>query len=154
MLSITLEAVRQEETIKALKQYEEGVTTYLGKVFDTLQTVQDKVKAAAQYDDYMRHTTLAKTYFKYAQFTDKILRKMENEQCSILLKKALAKTKKSEEELARQTIRYGLLALNLEYPKASDIIPRLLDVVSKYKEHVEDEFIAYAKDTPAWIFLR
>jgi hypothetical protein len=47
-----------------------------------------------------------------------------------------------------------LLALNYEYPRASDIIPRLLDVVGKYKEFVEDEFIAHAKDTPAWLFLR
>lgn len=38
----------------------------------------DKVKTAAQYDDQMKHT-MAKTYFKFAQFTDKILRKMENE---------------------------------------------------------------------------
>lgn len=98
--------------------------------------------------------TLAKTYFKFAQFTDKILRKMENETCQILLKKGLQKIKRSEEELARQTIKNGLLALNLEYPKASDIIPRLLDVVSKYKEHVEGEFIAHSKDTPAWVFLR
>jgi hypothetical protein len=44
--------------------------------------------------------------------------------------------------------------LNLDYQKASDIIPRLLDVVSKYKESVEAEFIAYSKETPAWVFLR
>jgi len=40
------------------------------------------------------------------------------------------------------------------YSKASDIIPRLLDVVSKYKEAVEGDFIAHSKDTPAWFFLR
>ena len=39
----------------------------------------------------------------------------------------------------RSTIKNGLLALNLEYSKASDIIPRLLDVVSKYKENVEGD---------------
>jgi hypothetical protein len=44
--------------------------------------------------------------------------------------------------------------LNLEYSKASDIIPRLLDVVSTYKQDVEGVFIAYAKDTPPWFFLR
>lgn len=44
--------------------------------------------------------------------------------------------------------------MNLEYQKASDIIPRLLDVVSKYKDSVEGEFIAHSKDTPAWFFLR
>lgn len=98
--------------------------------------------------------TMAKTYFKFAQFTDKILRKMENESCSMLLTSGLKKLKKSEEELAKQTIKNGLLALNLEYSKASDIIPRLLDVVSKYKEHVEGDFISFSKDTPAWFFLR
>jgi hypothetical protein len=44
--------------------------------------------------------------------------------------------------------------LNLEYSKASDIIPRLLDVVTKYKAEVEADFIAYSKDTPSWFFLR
>jgi hypothetical protein len=48
----------------------------------------------------------------------------------------------------------GLLALNLEYSKASDIIPRLLDVVSKYRDHVEGEFLTNSKDTPSWFFLR
>lgn len=71
-----------------------------------------------------------------------------------MIKKSFTQIKKSEEEIARQTIKYGLLALNLEYQKASDIIPRLLDVVSKYKESVEGEFIAHSKDTPAWFFLR
>ncbi len=47
-----------------------------------------------------------------------------------------------------------MLALNLEYQKASDIIPRMLDVVSKYKDAVEGDFIAYSKETPAWFFLR
>jgi hypothetical protein len=98
--------------------------------------------------------TMAKTYFKHAKFTDKILRRMENDSCQLLLKKSLTKINKSEEELARQTIKMGLLALNLEYSKASDIIPRLLDVVSKYKEHVEGEFMAHSKDTPSWFFLR
>ena len=40
---------------------------------------------------------------------------MENESCQLLLKKSLSKLKKSEEELAKQTIKNGLLALNLEY---------------------------------------
>ncbi len=79
---------------------------------------------------------------------------MENESCAHVLKGGLQVLKKSEEELARMTIKNGLLALNYEYSKASDIIPRMLDVVSKYKEHVEGEFIAHSKDTPAWFFLR
>ena len=45
------------------------------------------------------------------------------------------------------------------YLKASDAIPRLLDVVSKTsnaaaKEVLKEEFIHESKDTPAWIFLR
>ena len=79
---------------------------------------------------------------------------MENESCNIVIKKSLTSLKKSEEELARQTIKNGLLSLNHEYSKASDIIPRLLDVVSKYKDNVEGEFIAHSKDTPVWFFLR
>ncbi len=51
-------------------------------------------------------------------------------------------------------IKSGLQALNLEYSKASDIIPRMLDVVSKYPEAVSSDFMSYSKDTPAWLFLR
>ena len=46
------------------------------------------------------------------------------------------------------------------YLKASDAIPRLLDVVSKTsgsqsnKAALKEEFIRESKDTPAWIFLR
>ena len=45
------------------------------------------------------------------------------------------------------------------YLKASDAIPRLLDVVAKTgttaaKSVLQDEFIRESKDTPAWIFLR
>jgi hypothetical protein len=97
---------------------------------------------------------LSKAYFKYAQFTDKVLRKMENQSYYQPLKKGLDHIQKSESILARETIKNGLLSLNLEYSKASDIIPRLLDVVTKYKEHVEGDFIAHSKDTPAWFFLR
>lgn len=88
MLNIILDEVRQEENIRQLKQYEEGLNTYLGKTFKTLGDIFDKVKTAAAYDDHMKHT-MAKTYFKMAQFTDKILRKMENESCNIVLKKGL-----------------------------------------------------------------
>lgn len=71
-----------------------------------------------------------------------------------MIAKGLTRLNKSEEELARSTIKNGLQALNLEYAKASDIIPRLLDVVSKYKEYVEGDFMAFSKDTPVWVFLR
>ena len=113
MLNIILDEVKSVENVKQLRQYEDGLNTYLGKTFGTLSEIFDKVKAAAQYDDHMKQT-MAKTYFKFAQFTDKILRKMENESCSMLLTSGLKKLKKSEEELAKQTIKNGLLALNLE----------------------------------------
>lgn len=51
---------------------------------------------------------MAKTHFKFAQFTDKILRKMENDSCNMLLKRGLKSIGKSEEELAKQTIKNGL----------------------------------------------
>lgn len=45
------------------------------------------------------------------------------------------------------------------YLKASDAIPRLLDVVGKTssseaKKQLKEEFIQESKDTPTWIFLR
>ena len=80
---------------------------------------------------------------------------MVNTSCKKVLSKGLETLRiMGEEELARSTIKNGLLALNLEYSKASDIIPRLIDVVSIYKEQVEGEFIANSKDTPVWFFLR
>jgi len=97
---------------------------------------------------------LAKTYFKLAQFSDKILRKLENEKLSKPLKTALKGIQKNEANLAQETIKYGLLSLNMEFSKASDIIPRMLDVVSKYKDQVAADFQAYSKDTPSWFFLR
>ena len=61
-----------------LPKYEDKLNTYLGKTFETFTEIQKKVKAAAQFDDHMKNS-MAKTHFKFAQFTDKILRKMENE---------------------------------------------------------------------------
>jgi hypothetical protein len=63
MLNIILEEVRTEE--KGVKQYEEGLTKYLGKSFGTLAEIFEKVKAAAQYDDHMKKT-MAKTHYKFA----------------------------------------------------------------------------------------
>ena len=40
------------------------------------------------------------------------------------------------------------------YLKASDIIPRILDVIGKYGRKVKDEFVENSKSTPAWLFLR
>lgn len=65
MLNIILEEVRQEESVKGLRQYEEGLGKYLGKTFATLGEIFEKVKAAAQYDDQMKKT-MAKTHYKFA----------------------------------------------------------------------------------------
>jgi hypothetical protein len=50
----------------------------------------------------------------------------------ILIKQALQNDGKDELQLAKTMIESGLRALNLGYFKASDIIPRMLDVVGKY----------------------
>ena len=100
---------------------------------------------------------MAKTYFKYAQFCDKILRKLEDDKCYLVLnsdKGSLRAINRSEEQIAKDSVKYGLLSLNHEYQKASDIIPRLLDIIGKYKDHVQGEFVAYSKETPTWYFLR
>jgi DNA-dependent protein kinase catalytic subunit len=71
-----------------------------------------------------------------------------------LLDQGLKSIGKSDEHLARVTIQCGLQALNLGYLKASDIIPRILDVVGKYKEKVLEEYVCNSSNTPAWLFLR
>ena len=63
------------------------------------------------------------------------------------------------DKLASMTVKLTFQSINMGYLKASDAIPRLLDVVSKTsstaaKEVLKEEFIQESKDTPAWIFLR
>ncbi|CDW71353.1 dna-dependent protein kinase catalytic subunit [Stylonychia lemnae] len=153
MLNIIFQGVSAEKEIKHLQRYQKDCTTYLDRSFKTLDQVIKKVQTAAQFDDQMKKT-MAKTYFKFAQFSDKILRKMENDQCRYVITNSLKQLNKSEEQVARDSIKYGLLSLNHEYQNASDIIPRLLDITSKYKDHVQGDFIAYSKETPTWYFLR
>lgn len=66
----------------------------------------------------------------------------------------LKATNKEEISLAKITVQCGLQALNLGYGGASDIIPRMIDVVGKYRDGVATEFAEYSKKTPAWFFLR
>ena len=56
--------------------------------------------------------------------------------------------------MAKMTIQSGIQALNMGYLKASDAIPRILDVIGKYRDQVKDEFVENSKSTPAWLFLR
>ena len=91
-----------------------------------------------------------------AKFTDKLLRKMETKKSGpqILLKQGFQVMTKSENSLAKQSISSCLGALNLGYLRASDIIPRMLDVLGKYQKSVTDDFIEHSKTTPVWLFLR
>jgi len=65
MLNIIFDQVKAEPNIKHLEVYERNLTTYMGRSFQNLKDIIDKVKVAAQYDDYMKNT-MAKTYFKHA----------------------------------------------------------------------------------------
>ena len=79
---------------------------------------------------------------------------MENENECALIRKGLGRLAQREEELARMTIKNGLLALNLGYLPANNIIPRMLDVLGKYREFVEADFVEHSSETPAWMFLK
>ena len=54
------------------------------------------------------------------------------------------------------SIKLSFQAMNLGYLRASDSIPRLLDVAASKgnSDRVGLEFGKQSKDTPAWIFLR
>lgn len=47
MLNMVLEEVRQEENVKALKNFEEGLNLYVTKNFTTLGNIVEKVRTAA-----------------------------------------------------------------------------------------------------------
>jgi hypothetical protein len=102
MLNIILEEVKSEENLRQLRQYEDGLNLYLGRNFASLDEIFFKVRAAAGFDDQMRNT-MAKTHFKFAQFSDKLLRKIDSnsESTKLLLQKGLLKLHKSEQELAK-----------------------------------------------------
>ena len=63
------------------------------------------------------------------------------------------------DQLASMTVKLTFQSVNMGYLKASDAIPRLLDIVSKtanpeQRDALKDEFKRESRDTPAWIFLR
>lgn len=92
----------------------------------------------------------AKTLYRFSKLTDKLLRKIENSaeannELQEVLEKGLKSLKKAggddRNQLARMTVQNGLQAINLGYFRASDMIPRLLDIVSKATSKVvEEEF--------------
>jgi hypothetical protein len=97
-----------------------------------------------------------KLLYRLAKFSDKLLRKMEQKTSGahILLSQGLSTIGKSEACLAKASVACGLQALNMGCLRASDIIPRMLDVLGKYRDEVKDEFLEESKSTPAWLFLR
>lgn len=69
---------------------------------------------------------------KVAKFADKLLRKVGRGQksgASILVNRGLESLGKDEKVLAKMVIENGLQSLNLGFYKASDIVPRILDVL-------------------------
>jgi hypothetical protein len=101
----------------------------------------------------------AKVLFRFSKLTDKICRKLEeseSEQLNECLNESLqCISESSYDKLAASTVKNGLMSINLGYMKASDIIPRLLHVVSQAKsEEVEMEFKTNSESTPCWVFLR
>ena len=116
--------------------------------------------------DY-RISKQGKVLLTLARFADKLLRKKEPRDgaassgppagftaAQYLINGGLQAIEKDDLSLAKITVQCGLQALNLGYAGASDIIPRMLDVVGKYREGVEAEFRENSKRTPAWFFLR
>ena len=101
-------------------------------------------------------TVRAKLGYRFSKLTDKLLRKLEDDKAMHgPVREVLRKIKQDKETLSCMTVKLSLQALNSGYLKASDAIPRLLDVVSKSEsKEPEQEFIRHSKDTPAWMFLR
>ena len=133
---------------------------YLSESFKCLENAQIYLKdfggsQSQQMQAYKVHQQ-GKLQFRFAKFADKLLRKMQKEGTTpqLLLKKSLGLVSKDSSALAKMVIQGGLQSLNMGYLRASDIIPRMLDVLSKYQDSVEEEFKESSKHTPAWLFLR
>jgi len=144
----------QKKMVNVMLESESKVSdSEFSKAFSaTLATLGEMAKKVEKQEDMQQMR--AKAHFKFALFADKVLRRLETDEETELLEKALKKEKKSKEEFARLSITNGLAALNLDYPQASDVIPRMLDVVGKFGKSVEADFAKHSKDTPTWVFLR
>lgn len=169
LLSIILDESQIETDEAQLDQYRERTNQYLQRCFESLKSIQKYVmNGGCLLESSQKSMSLGseskvymiqqqgKALFKLAKFTDKLLRKMEMKRSgpAILLNSAVSAIGKSEECLAKTSISSCLQALNLGYLRASDIIPRMLDVLSKYGECVQSDFIEHSKTTPVWLFLR
>ena len=168
LLSIVLDEAASDKNLKELGRYSPNINYYLDKCFGSLTETQKYLEngcvigqqvrgqfSSTEQQVYATHQQ-GKLLFKLAKFSDKLLRKMEQRQSSncILITQGLQTIDRSEASLAKLTISSGLNALNMGYLQASDIIPRLLDVLGKYRDSVKDEFIEQSKSTPAWLYLR
>lgn len=89
----------------------------------------------------------AKFGYRFSKLTDKLLRNMEqNEVVRGKLGTILGHVGMNADKLASMTVKLTFQSINMGYLKASDAIPRLLDVVSKTtstaaKEVLKEEFI-------------
>ena len=74
----------------------------------------------------------AKFGFRFSKLTDKLLRSMDsNERVRDQLGTVLAQVGINADKLASMTVKLTFQSINMGYLKASDAIPRLLDIVSK-----------------------
>jgi hypothetical protein len=106
----------------------------------------------------------AKSLFNFSKLCDKLLRDSEDSekttdkdqnQKQTILEKAFNKVGFKRDGIAKLCIQNAFSSINLGYLKARDIIPRLLDIVSKQnRPEIDLEFIRSSKETPAWVFIR
>jgi hypothetical protein len=82
------------------------------------------------------------------------LRNLEEEHQAPLIESALKKSEVDAATYAGIVINFGFQALILGHQKARDFIPRLLEILIKFKEHVAQDFKAKIKNVPAWMFLK
>ena len=112
----------------------------------------------------VKDSVRAKSLFHFSQFCDKLLRDSEDtckaadkdpDQKQKILEKAYNKVGFKRDGIAKLCIKNAFSAINLGYLKARDIIPRLLDIISKHDRHeIDQEFARSSKETPAWVFIR
>ena len=99
-----------------------------------------------------------KTHYKYAKFCDNVLRKeelMEDEPKSTnYMASALGEADIEVNVLARILMENGLAAINGGNIPARDLIPRLLDILTRYNPSVSSIFKSKSNCTPCWLFLK
>jgi hypothetical protein len=168
LLSIVLDEAATEKNVQELGRFAPNINYYLQRCFASLDCTRQyldngctlaagqRLKAPSVEQQVYTSKQQGKILFRLAKFSDKLLRKMEqrNSAAQILLDSGLKQMGKSEGSIAKVSISSGLQALNMGYLQASDIIPRMLDVLGRFRDTVKDEVNEHSKTTPAWLFLR